>query len=177
MRALFLLAVLALGACGLKPVDLAVMPQGTYGPGVDVDEGAIATAEATLGPATPPQTEIGRLALALASVEYLAGEYSAGGRWGLLNPLVQAEMMMARDEIRTALAVAPQATSQQVVDSLLAVSHATGADEQRAALAGPFFTLGAEPTRARLQAMPPLPLTRGAMVYVSHHLFDDSDLP
>ncbi len=170
------LACLMLSACGLRPVDLARMPQGTYGPGVNVDDGAIVAAQVAFNGEAPVPSDPARLALALASVDYLAGEYSAGGRWAAINPLIQATMMMARDEIRRALEVAPTASSQLVVDSLLAFSHATTPQARLAAVSSPIYTLGAAGTVARLQAMPPLPRTANAVIYASHHLFDGEDL-
>jgi hypothetical protein len=173
-----MLACLALGACGsLKPVDFARMPQGTYGPGVDVDDGAIDTAVRALDGISPRPTDPARLALALASVDYLAGEYASGGRWGMLDAMVQVKMQQGADEIRRTLAVAPGAKSQQVVDSLLAFSHAAGPEAQLAALSNPIYTLGAQATLNRLKALPPLPQTASALVYASNNLSDDMDGP
>jgi hypothetical protein len=170
------LACLTLGACGiLKPVDLARMPQGTYGPGVDVDEGAIYNAEGAFDGSSKPPTDPAKLALSLASVDYLAGEYSAGGRWGSLDGMVEAKMDQARAEVRRTLGVAPGATSQQVVNSLLAVAHAAGPEGQLEALSSPIYTMGAAATLARLQNFPALPQTGSAIVYTSHHLLDEPD--
>ncbi len=177
-RIVTVLACLALGACGvLKPVDLARMPQGTYGPGVDVDEGAIYTAEGAFNGDYPKPTDPAKLALALASVEYLGGEYSAGGRWGEINAIVPVKLLQGGAEIRRTLGVAPDATSQQVVDSLLAVYHANGQAAQLAALSSPIYTLGAQATLDRLKVLPPLPETQSAVVYASHHLFDSDHRP
>jgi hypothetical protein len=172
------LVCLALGACGvLKPLDLARMPPGTYGPGVDVDDGAIYNAETVFLPDGPLPSDPSTLALALASVEYLGGEYNAGGRWGMVNGMVGATMDNARQEIRRTLGISPEATSQQVVNTLLALHAATTETTRLAALTNPIYTLGARATLDRLRAMPPLPLTRTAVQYASHHLYDDLDLP
>ncbi|MFC7538900.1 hypothetical protein ACFQU2_04705 [Siccirubricoccus deserti] len=71
-------------------------------------------------------------------------------------------MVAARDELRLALGVAPDAPPQVVVDALYNASRALRSGDQAAAalaLPGPVFRDGPA-TLARLGDLPPLPRTR-----------------
>jgi hypothetical protein len=96
-------------------------------------------------------------ALAVAEVDYLAGELSSNPQWVALSPFAKLRMLQARVDVRRVLGIAPEASSQSVVDAMLATEAAIGAgDRQRALtyLAAPIFTLGPEQTLALLGALP-----------------------
>jgi hypothetical protein len=95
-------------------------------------------------------------ALAVAEVDYLAGDLSSNPVW-VGSSLARLRMLQARADVRALLGIAPDASSQSVVDAMLAVRVALDAgDRQKAvdALSAPFFTLGPEKTFALLGALP-----------------------
>jgi len=101
---------------------------------------------------------------AVAQVEHLATVIPYGPRWVQFAPQVGQELMDARQELRAALGIAPDAPPQAVVDALTAASRAWrsgdhGSAEQ--ALRAPLFRNGHD-TLLLLADLPPLPRTRTA---------------
>jgi hypothetical protein len=95
-------------------------------------------------------------ALAVAEVDYLAGDLSSNPVW-VGSSFARLRMLQARVDVRAVLGIAPDASSQSVVDAMLAVRLALDAgDRQKAvdALSAPIFTLGPEKTFALLGALP-----------------------
>jgi hypothetical protein len=96
-------------------------------------------------------------ALAVAEIDYLAGDLSTSPRWVGLSPLATMRMVQARAAVRQVVGIAPDASSQAVVDALLATKAALDAGNRPAALAalsGPIFGFGPERTLAVLGALP-----------------------
>jgi hypothetical protein len=95
-------------------------------------------------------------------VEHLATEIPSGPRWVEFSPSIEAELVAARGELRTALGIAPDAPPQAVVDALYAASRALAAGDDAAAeraLPPPAFRDGGRATLAHLASLPDLPLT------------------
>jgi hypothetical protein len=157
-----LLACLLLGACAATETDVASIPPGTFGPGPDQDNNARIEASRAFDSVAPPAMSTEQSAHAMAAVEYLGGELNTPGRWSYLSGIAQAQMLQAREEVRSHLGVAPGARSQQIVDALLAVSRADNPNTEMAALSSPIFTLGPQATLDRLQH-PHLPRTERAL--------------
>ncbi len=98
-------------------------------------------------------------ARAVAALDYLGGVLNSNINWSSQAPLIGSEMLQAREAVRKVLGVAPTATSQEVVNSMITVSLALGAGDRAAALQAlgpPIFTLGPERTLAILTDMPPV---------------------
>jgi hypothetical protein len=96
-------------------------------------------------------------ALAVAEIDYLAGQLSSNPLWVTVSPFAKIRMLQAREDVRAVLGIAPDASSQAVVDAMLAAEEALDAGDRQAALAYlsvPIFTLGGEQTLARLNALP-----------------------
>jgi hypothetical protein len=96
-------------------------------------------------------------ALAVAEIDYLAGTLSTNPGWAALSAFAKMRMLQARVAVRAAVGIARDASSQAVVDAMLAVQAALeGGDRQAAltALNAPIFTLGPERTLALLGALP-----------------------
>ncbi len=103
-------------------------------------------------------------ARAVAQLEYLASEIPGGARWREFDPTVGLALRSARQEVRAALGVAPQAPPQAVVDALFAASGALRANDGAAArriLAPPVFPNGAQ-TLQRLADLPSMPTANQA---------------
>jgi hypothetical protein len=163
MRRIATLAVLLpLMGCAGTPAPQASLPaDAVVGAGDPTRAAIIGTAYAFASPATMA----GRpdaAARAAAQVEYLATEIPDGPRWAGYDPLVGQELLAARDELRLALGVAPDAPPQAVVNALYNASRALRSGDQAAAmlaLPGPMFHDGSA-TLVRLGSLPPLPRTR-----------------
>ncbi len=154
-RILILSGLLTAGCASFARVDTATMPPGTFA-AVDVDLAALAEASQILGLNAPPPTSVQMLARGMADVEYVSGAFNTHARWIGMNGLAQADIMIARREMRDAIGISQQTSSQAVVDALLAVSRADTAPAMRAAFSNPVFSLGAAETQARMQAPPKL---------------------
>ncbi|GGC48065.1 hypothetical protein GCM10011504_28130 [Siccirubricoccus deserti] len=157
-----LVALLPLAGCAVAPASHAVLPNdAVVGAGDPTRAAIIGSAYAFASPGTMA----GRpdaAARAAAQVEFLATEIPAGPRWTGYDRLVGQELVAARDELRLALGVAPDAPPQVVVDALYNASRALRSGDQAAAalaLPGPVFRDGPA-TLARLGDLPPLPRTR-----------------
>jgi hypothetical protein len=157
------LAMLApcVAACqSTPPPDTARAPTAAFGSNGDTDVSAINIASwAFAGPANTRARPI-EGAQAVAAVEYLAGELSSSPRWDFMSPLTKIQMLQARVEVRRVVGIAPQASSQQVLDALLAAASALQAHDEAAALKAltdPVFTRPAEQVLATLTNLPYLP--------------------
>lgn len=107
-------------------------------------------------------------ARAAAAVDYLAGHLSTSPRWASMNPLTKLEMLRAREEVRQALGIVPNAPSQLVVNSLLACAAGLADNNPAWALAtlhNPAFALPPEQTLHILANMPFLRMTNIATMH------------
>jgi hypothetical protein len=151
------LALVLAGCASIRPLpDTAMIPasaaltwQGDY----------VAILHAQWAWADPARTHglPAQGALAVAEVDYLAGDLSSNPGYAALSSFAKLRMLQARADIRQVLGVPPDAPSQSVVDAMLAVQTALDAGDRAAALkalSAPIFTLGAEPTLALLGALP-----------------------
>jgi hypothetical protein len=161
-----LLGVALLSACsaiGGAP-DSAVLPPGAFGTAPDQDQAALDLAEYVFADPNRTYGQPAEAARAAAAIDYLGGAFSTNPRWAFLPVGIKDDMLQARAELRQTLGIAPDASSQTVVDALLAAANAlTAHDEARAAadLRTPVFTL---PTQQTLQRLGNMPYVRGANV-------------
>lgn len=155
-----LILCLAVAGCGLQvPLpDTASAPPGAFGSNGDSDIAAVNLASWAFSSARNLHNRPIEAARAVAAVDYLAGDLSSSGRWYTLSPIVQTEMLQARQQVRATVGIAPNARSQAVVDSLAGYAAALAANNgQQAAsqyLVAPVFTFGPQMTEAKLQDMP-----------------------
>ncbi len=154
--------VLGLAGCGhgvtTSEVDRAIMPQ-VAGVPVLSPEGAVGYAAYSLGHRSTTVGQPANSALALAAVDYLAGDFYTNFHWFAVPGQDKVMMMLGRGEMRTALGIAPFATSQQVVNGLVAASEAYRANDPvavAAALPPNVFTLGPDGTTRVLSNLPTL---------------------
>jgi hypothetical protein len=96
-------------------------------------------------------------ALAVAEIDYLAGELSTNLQYLNLSPLAKLRMLQARADVRAVLGVKPDAPSQAVVDAMLATQAALEVGDRQKALtylSVPIFTRSPEETLTLLGALP-----------------------
>jgi hypothetical protein len=167
-------ALMSAGCTPTPPPDTAFLLN-AYGFGSNQDPQTAAIGVSAWALAEPSRTRNNPViaARAIAAVDYLAGDLSSNPRWIAMNPLHKQMMLQARVEERQALGIAPQASSQQVVDSLLAFGAAMqlgNGPEAELSLRSPVFTLPPEETFSRLRNLPPLPEANVATQRVNNDL-------
>jgi hypothetical protein len=114
------------------------------------------------------------MALAVASLDAMAGQFSTGGRWITFDQIAKIQMLQARMRVRAILGISETAPSQAVIDQLVTVSHALDAGDQAAALAalsGGVFTRPAAQTLALLTHFPYVPIANHAVMTANADLF------
>jgi hypothetical protein len=160
MRRAALLLCLMLACCtgaggGFDP-GVAAVPPDTFGQG-NQDVAAADLAQFAFADTGRIYGKPADAARAAAAVEYLAGELQSGSRWVSLSDATKEQMVASRAAVRNALGIAPDVTSQQVVNALLDVAAAIDAGSEsalRAALQPPVFTLLPAQTMQRLGDLP-----------------------
>lgn len=159
------LTCLALGGC----LHVAPAPSTGYLPadafstiaiGQDPDLAAIQEARFAFAYPARMYGRPAEMALAIAALDAMAGQFSTSGRWAVMASTASQEMLDARAEVRCILGVPETAPSQSVVDQLMAASRALDKGDQKAALAalsGPDFTKTPAQTLAILSHFPSAP--------------------
>jgi hypothetical protein len=173
------LICLMLAGCALEtpPPSTGTLPQGAFGNAITGEDPAIAAAnDATWVFAHPAgvQGNPAEMALAVASLDAMAGQFSTSPRWVRMDTLVRLEMLQARSKVRRILGVRQGAPSQAVIDGLVAASQALHRGDQQAALAAlsaPVFTLPPRRTLAILTHFPYVPLANHATAFASQYLY------
>lgn len=177
----FLIAVLAafLGGCALEtpPPSTGYLPADAFAGRVigDQDTAFIATNEAAYAFGHPGamQGRASEMALAVASLDAIAGQFTTDGRWLDMNPLAKIDMLDARRAVRRVLGIAPGTASQTVIDSMITISQALRHRDRKAALAaarGPEFTYPPERTLEILGHFPPVPVANQATSFARRYL-------
>lgn len=169
-----LIAMLPLLGCAAGvPAPTASLPESEYLGAGDPTRAAILGSSYAFALPANLAARPDAAAQAAAQVEYLATEIPVGPRWTQFSPVVGLELQAARTELRQALAIAPQAPPQSVVDGLYGASRALAAGDANAAAralpAATFTDRGT--TLARLFDLPPLPRTRVATALLKRELY------
>jgi len=149
---------------------------------VGEDTTTAAMNEATYAFARPTamQGRPAEMALAIASLDALAGQFYSGARWMGMNSLAKQEMLQARAKVRQILGVPERAPSQDVVDDLVGASQALDRSDKAGAieaLTSPYFTLGPEATLSLLAHFPSVPVANHATAFASRYLYPGGSSP
>jgi hypothetical protein len=172
-------AYLALGGClqRVPPPSTGDMPAdafSTIAEGQDPDLAAIQEARIAFAYPARMYGRPGEMALAVASLDAMAGQFTTSGRWAVMASIASDEMLDARTEVRGILGIPQSAPSQSVIDQLMAASYALDAGDQKAALAalsGPDFTKTPAQTLAILAHFPPAPTANLALMDAENDFF------
>jgi len=160
MRSGLLALALAVAGCHgvtTATLDRSVMPTNAIGQPILSPDYAVGLVAYTLGHPSTTEGQPSHAALALAAVDFLAGDFWVDPRFVALPGLDKVRMMQGREEVRRLLGIAPGATSQQVVNGLVAASGGYNANDQAAvdqALPVSVFTLGPARTTEILSHLP-----------------------
>lgn len=173
------LLALGLGGCGLETPSPSTgfLPANAFAGSVIGEDPAIAaTNEATYAFAHigAMQGKPAEMALAVASLDAMAGQFATGGRWLGMNDLAKLDMLRARSQVRRVLGIAPGTSSQIVIDAMVTVSHALKRGDRaaaRAALRAPGFTFKPRHTLHSLAHFPRVPSANYATAFASRYLY------
>lgn len=172
-------ATLAVAACGTgQPFvpDQARLPPAAFG-GFNQDVAAVNQAQWAFADSGRTRNRPIEAARATAAMMYIAGQLYVAPRWQNLSAITKQQLLQGRDDVRTALGVAPAATAQQVVDGLLAAGDALAAGDRPAAvraLSGPAFPAGGERELAVLTNLPFMTMANVSTMRAANELFDSS---
>ncbi len=153
------------------------LPEDAFGNSVVGEDPAFAAVTDAMMAFAYPQRLQGNpagMALAIASLDAMAGQFAASGRWAGWDEMTKQEMMDARTQVRAILGVPANASSQAVIDHLVAASHALDRGDQAAALAalsGPEFTASPARTLAILSHFPRVPAANKATMDANLNFF------
>lgn len=178
-------AMLALSGCArmrgfnsnLPAREVGTLPTDAFGNSAVGEDPAIAAMNAATYAFAHPkamQDRPAQMALAVASLEAMAGQFATGGRWSGMNDLAKLQMLDARAKVRMVLGVAADADCQDVIDGLVGAAEAIKRGDPagaRLAVAGVEFTEGPDATLALLAEFPPVPAANVATATASQYLF------
>lgn len=157
--------------------DIGVMPADAFGDTVVGEDLAIAAMNAATYAFAHPaamQSQPAQMALAVASLEAMAGQFATNGRWSGMDNLAKLQMLKARAKVRAVLGVAADANCQDVIDGLVGAAQAIKRGDlagARLALVGLEFTKGPDATLALLAHFPVVPETNVATMNASQFLY------
>lgn len=181
MRRTFLLPLFALGFAGLAHAapapSMGYLPADAFGSSVIQQDPASAATLTAMDAFSYPGTLQGqpaKMALGIASLDAMAGQFWSEGRWVRMNMHAKQEMLDARSQVRGILGVPQDVPSQSVIDHLVDASHALDRGDQSAALAalsGPDFTMTPAQTLAVLTNFPNVPAANYATLDASHAFY------
>ena len=161
MRAPLWLSILAvsLAACGSLPATRSTpyLPPGLYGVYQDNDVGAINQSAWAFASAANTRNNPAEAVRAVVALEYLPGELKDNPRWVGMDAAIPLHLSRARDDLRRILGIRPDAPSQLVINTLLALGLDLQTGNRPVAMevaASPIFTFPPEQTLQILSNLP-----------------------
>jgi hypothetical protein len=170
----FLVLFLCAGLSGCAASSFSApgyLPSDVFGDSIQGEDPMVAATQDALVAFAYPARMQGNpagMALAIASLDALAGQFSASGVYMDSNAALQ--LQSARSRVRQILGVPDSAQSQSLIDHLVAAAHALQNGDQPAALvalSGPDFTFGPAKTLAVLGHFPYVADADSALVAAS----------
>ncbi|WP_174502635.1 hypothetical protein [Acidiphilium sp. C61] len=176
---------LSLAGCALvtPPPSTGYLPANAFDGRVTGEDPAIAATNEARWAFSHPAAMQGRpaeMALAAASLDAMAGQFSTVGRWLGMNNLTKLQMLHARKVVRAELGIRPDTPSQTVIDALVTISLDLRHGDRKAALAaanGSEFTLPPRRTLAILAHFPATPVAERATAAASRDLYPGGSPP
>jgi hypothetical protein len=174
-RPIVIVLCAVLSACSLPPAkEASYLPPGVFGAYEDNATGALN--QASWAFADPKRTSNDPISAARAviAVEYLAGELSSNPRWVELSAVAKTGMVRARADTRRVLGIAPDISSQWVIDALLRFISTPLANNEAAiasSLTQPVFMLPAPQTLRILSNLPYIASANVATIQASNEAF------
>jgi hypothetical protein len=166
----------ALSACAFlpPPKETPYLPPGVFGVYEDNATGALNQASWAFADPKRTSNDPGSAARAVIAVEYLAGELSSNPRWIQMSATAKMGMLRARTDTRRVLGIAPDISSQLVIDALLRLISTPLANNEAAitsSLTRPVFMLPASQTLRILSDLPYIQSANVATLQASNEAF------
>jgi hypothetical protein len=168
-----LLATLTGCALETSIPDTATMPAGALGTNGDIDVRSLNVAAFDFG--QPLRGQPARAADGIAALDYMGGKLNTAPRWADMSPLYRDQMLQAREIMRRYIGISQSASSQAVVDTMLALAAAYRANDQAAIqrlLANPIFSVPPTVVAARLANIPRMPIVNAATTHADEFSTD-----
>ncbi|MBW4023247.1 MAG: hypothetical protein HIU92_08910 [Proteobacteria bacterium] len=134
------------------------MPPGALGTNGDIDIRALNLAAFEF--ARTIRNNPAEVADAVAALDYLGGELNSSPRWISMDSLTRAQMLQARQTIRSYIGISQAASSQAVVDTMLLLAKAYQAGDRakvQQLLGSPIFVEPPAAVEAHLNDLPRMP--------------------
>lgn len=165
---------LSLAACATAPaISAGYLPADAFGNTVQGEDITVAATNDALYAFAHPAQLNGRpadMALAVASLDALAGQFANNGRWAGSGGTAAMQLVDARMQVRELLGVPETTQSQSLIDHLVAASHDLdngNTQAASAALSGPDFAKPSAEILAVLGHFPYIATADSALVAAS----------
>jgi hypothetical protein len=157
--------------------NTAVMPPGALNTNGDIDVRSLDVAAYGFGHYKEMRSNHALAASSVAALDYMGGQLNTSPRWVSMPALFRLQMLQSREIVRGVLGISQTATSQDVVDTMLALSAAYSSGDQAAitqALSSPIFTVPPAEAAQRLADIPYLPVVNNATTHADLYSFQVS---
>ena len=135
----------------------AVMPAGALNTNGDVDVRSLDVAAYGFGHYDELKRNPAMAASTVAALDYMGGQLNTSPRWVSMPGLFRLQMLQSRDIIRGELGISPTVPSQDVVNTMLALSAAYSSGNQAEVtklLGSPIFSVPPDQAAERLADIP-----------------------
>jgi len=170
-------AVVMLAGCSSDVYRLpstAVMPAGALNTNGDIDVRSLDVAAYGFGHYDELKGDPALAASTVAALDYMGGQLNTSPRWVNMPGLYRLQMLQSRDIVRGVLGISPTVPSQDVVDTMLALSAAYASEDQSQVdklLSSPIFSVPPGEAAERLADIPYLPVVNNATTHADQYSF------
>jgi hypothetical protein len=141
----------------------AIMPTGALQTNGDIDVRSLDVA--SFGHYDELKGNPALAANTVAALDYMGGQLNTSPRWVYMPGLFRLQMLQSRNIVRGKLGISPTVPSQDVVNTMLALSAAYSAGDQSQVnklLSSPIFSVPPDQAAERLADIPYMPLVNNA---------------
>ena len=152
----------------------AVMPAGALNTNGDIDVRSLDIAAYGFGHTGEMKGNPAMAANTVAALDYMGGQLNTSPRWVEMPGLFRLQMLQSRDIVRGVLGISPTVPSQDVVDTMLALSTAYYSGDQTQVnklLTSPIFSVPPDQAAERLADIPYLPVVNNATTHADAYSF------
>jgi hypothetical protein len=152
----------------------AVMPVGALNTNGDIDIRSLDIAAYGFGHYDEMKGNPAMAASTVAALDYMGGQLNTSPRWVSMPGLFRLQMLQSRNIVRGVLGISPTVPSQDVVDTMLALSAAYSSGNQTEVnqlLRSPIFSVPPEQAAERLADIPYLPVVNNATTHADAYSF------
>ena len=152
----------------------AIMPAGALSTNGDIDVRSLDVAAYGFGHYDEMKGNPALAANTVAALDYMGGQLNTSPRWVSMPGLFRLQMLQSRDIVRGVLGISPTVPSQDVVDTMLALSAAYSAGDQSQVtklLSSPIFSVPPDQAAERLADLPYLPVVNNATTHADAYSF------